>query len=36
MRKILVVDDEQIMLILARRTLSEKYEVVTAKSGAEA
>ena len=36
MRKILIVDDEQVMLILARRILSPKYEIVTAKSGAEA
>ena len=36
MRKILIVDDEQIMLILAKRILSPKYEIVTAKSGAEA
>ena len=36
MSKILVVDDERIMLMLARRILSSKYEVVTATSGAEA
>ena len=36
MRKILIVDDEEIMLLLARRTLSQKYKVFTAKSGAEA
>ena len=36
MKKILVVDDEKIMLMLARRMLSSKYEIVTAKSGAEA
>lgn len=35
-RKVLVVDDEQVMLILARRTLSTKYEIVTAKDGREA
>lgn len=36
MRKILVVDDEKIMLMLARRILSSKYEIVIANSGAEA
>lgn len=36
MRKILVVDDEPVMLTLAQRILSAQYEVVTAKSGAEA
>ena len=36
MRKILIVDDEKIMLMLARRMLSSKYEIVLAKSGAEA
>lgn len=36
MRKILVVDDEKIMLMLAQRILSKKYDVVCAKSGAEA
>ena len=36
MRKILIVDDEQVMLTLARRILSPKYEIVTAKSGLEA
>lgn len=36
MSKILIVDDEQIMLLLARRILSTKYEVVTASNGAEA
>ena len=36
MRKILIVDDEQIMLFLAQRILSSKYEIITAKSGAEA
>ena len=35
MQKILIVDDEQMMLMLAKRVLSEKYEVVTARSGAE-
>ena len=36
MRKILIVDDEKIMLMFARRILSSKYEIVTAMSGAEA
>ena len=36
MQKILVVDDEKIMLMLARRILSKKYEVVVATSGSEA
>ena len=36
MAKILVVDDEEIMLMIARRILSTKYEVVTAETGAEA
>lgn len=36
MSKILVVDDEKIMLLLAQRILSSKYEVVTASTGAEA
>ena len=36
MRKILVVDDEKIMLMLAQRILSKKYEVTTATSGEEA
>ena len=36
MRKILIVDDEPIMLLLAERTLSPKYKIVKAKSGAEA
>ena len=36
MKKILVVEDEKIMLMLARRMLASKYEIVTAKSGAEA
>ena len=35
MQKILVVDDEQMMLMLAKRVLSQEYEVVTAKSGEE-
>ena len=36
MRKILVVDDDQVMLTLARRVLSPKYEIVTATGGEEA
>ena len=36
MSKILIVDDEKIMLMMARRFLSTKYEVVCASSGAEA
>ena len=36
MSKILIVDDERIMLVLARRILSSKYDVITASSGAEA
>ena len=36
MSKILVVDDEKIMLLVARRFLEKKYEIVTANSGAEA
>lgn len=36
MRKILVVDDEKIMLMLTQRILSRKYDVVCAASGAEA
>lgn len=36
MSKILVVDDEKIMLLMARRFLEKKYEIVTAMSGAEA
>ena len=36
MRKILVVDDEEMMLMLARRILSSKYEILTATTGAEA
>lgn len=36
MSKILVVDDEKIMLMLARRILSKKYEVITAMSATEA
>ena len=35
MRKILAVDDEEIMLKLIKRVLSDKYEVVTASSGRE-
>ena len=36
MSKILVVDDEEMMLMMARRILSTKYEVITATSGEEA
>ena len=36
MSKILIVDDDEMMIMLARRILSSKYEVVTATSGAEA
>ncbi|MBQ7476418.1 MAG: diguanylate cyclase [Selenomonadaceae bacterium] len=36
MQKILIVDDEKIMLMLARRILSKKYAVVVATSGSEA
>lgn len=36
MRKILVVDDEQAVLVLARRVLSPKYKIVTARNGPEA
>ena len=36
MRKILVVDDEPVMLVVAEKILSPHYEVLTAKSGAEA
>ena len=36
MRKILVVDDEPVMLVLAQKILSPHYEVLTAQSGKEA
>ena len=36
MSKILIVDDEEMMLMLAKRILSRKYEVVTATTGEEA
>ena len=36
MKKILVVDDEEIMLMMARRILARKYEVIAAATGAEA
>lgn len=36
MSKILVVDDEEMMLMMAQRILSRKYEVITASSGEEA
>ena len=36
MSKILIVDDDEMMLMMARRILSLKYEIVTATTGAEA
>ena len=36
MNKILVVDDEEMMLMMAERILSRKYEVITALTGEEA
>ena len=36
MSKILIVDDEEMMLMMARRILSTKYEVITATTGEEA
>ena len=36
MSKILIVDDEEMMLMMAKHILSRKYEVITANSGAEA
>ena len=36
MKKILIVDDEKMMLMMTYRILSKKYEVVTAMSGADA
>lgn len=36
MSKILVVDDDEMMIMMARHILSTKYEVVTATTGAEA
>ena len=36
MSKILIVDDEQMMLMMARRILSRKYDVITATTGAQA
>lgn len=36
MSKILIVDDDKIMLMMARRILSTRYETICAKSGAEA
>ena len=35
MTKILIVDDEEMMLMVTRRILSQKYEVVCASSGEE-
>lgn len=36
MSKIMIVDDEKMMLMMARRILSKKYDVITATTGAEA
>jgi len=36
MNKILIVDDDEMMIMMARHILSKKYEVVTAENGAEA
>ena len=36
MSKILIVDDEKMMLMLTKRILSKKYEIITAMTGAEA
>ena len=36
MRKILIVDDEEMMIKVTKRILSEQYEIVTASSGEEA
>ena len=36
MQKILIVDDEPMMLRIATKILSQKYETVTASSGEEA
>lgn len=36
MRKILVVDDEKMMLMITKRILSSKYEILTAMTGTEA
>ena len=36
MSKILIVDDDEMMIMMARHILSTKYEVVTASTGAEA
>ena len=36
MRKILIVDDEKIMLRIASKILSKEYEIICANSGAEA
>ena len=36
MSKILIVDDEQMMLMMARRILARKYDVITATTGAQA
>ena len=36
MSKILIVDDEKVMLLMARRFLESKHEIITATSGADA
>ena len=36
MSKILIVDDEEMMLMMAKFVLSKKYEIITAQNGAEA
>ena len=36
MKKILIVDDDEMMITIARRILAKKYEIVTATTGAEA
>lgn len=36
MNKILIVDDDEMMLMIAQHILSSKYEIITASSGAEA
>ena len=36
MMKVLIVDDEEMMLLVTSKVLSEKYEVICASSGEEA
>jgi len=36
MKKILLVDDNEVHLVVAEHTLKDKYEIITAKSGKEA